>query len=254
MRRNTLIVAIISLVCLLLPYFPVNAATSDNYTVKNLSDSFRQDLESLEIPLNDSMSFSETVVYSSESDKMTNTNPRRSVAILSRNDKSYTKTILFFEDKEGNLLDIAIDDVLAHSTKSSSSGSYSNSAVIISCTATYEVNTAGGYWRYRPMSVSFAYQVKSGYTASNVGDISVSYRCGGVLQEVPGFAVKNSTYTHVISVYRSTPSVGISYSASNPLASNRVIDISSGPFAEHDVMVSGYYGAIYFSGFSSNFS
>lgn len=246
--------------CVLMMSFmlPVRADVQnkqDKIFVGEMPSCFLKELQTLGIQYSNTSIIEEITIYKSYNDYMFDQNGLISVCIYDVNAERISRNVLFFSDEDGDLLNVSIEDIKASVSKSSNYGQYANYAVIVSTTATYDIVVgAGNYWRYRPISVAFSFMVKSGYSASQVGDITTTYQCGGALQTYPGYTTLDSTYIHTISRYHSSPSMGVEYSSSNPLPSTRVIDIGTGLFQSHFVYVTGYYGSSYFEGFASNFS
>lgn len=98
---------------------------------------------------------------------------------------------------------------------------------VIHGTAVYEQyshNWVGCY--YRPTGAYFSYRK---YKACTVGSIWIKYICDGMDYSYPGFTpLGGDEIVNVITVVRTNPAEGTTYSKSQPYATDRVIMTGSG--------------------------
>ncbi|MFI3206953.1 MAG: hypothetical protein R3Y33_06870 [Clostridia bacterium] len=89
-------------------------------------------------------------------------------------------------------------------------------------TALYSVY-GGAY--YRPLSASFIYTKNSTCTVS---EINMIYNCNGVIYDYPSYDCTDEFEYYSISVNKSSPTAGITYSNYDPRSSDTVLRTSSG--------------------------
>ncbi len=152
------------------------------------------------------------------------------ICLSTQDGNNITKNIClsFAEDAEGNMVvDNSLADTLAANSDSSITVPYNKSTYTVYATATTAtyIDNNTGYTYYKPYHCEF-YYVK--HTDVTVSSIQARYTATGALYTYPGYTSLNETYTHIVPVYASFPTAGVTYSNDKYFATDRVLDTTLG--------------------------
>jgi len=145
--------------------------------------------------------------------------------------------ISYVEDENNNMVvDNSVANVLAQGPDYDMEASFPplswNGDYIVHATATAALYSDGFWTYYKPYKCSFYYENLAGVSVSR---IQVQYIADGFLYSYPGFEdLDLDEYEHVVTVNKTNPVAGTTYSNTNYFASNRVLWTTSGsPMVGH---------------------
>lgn len=145
--------------------------------------------------------------------------------------------ISYIEDENNKMVvDNSIANILAQGPDYDMEASFPplswNGDYIVHATATAALYSDGFWTYYKPYKCSFYYENLAGVSVSR---IQVQYIADGFLYSYPGFEdLDLDEYEHVVTVNKTNPVAGTTYSNTNYFASNRVLWTTSGsPMVGH---------------------
>ena len=142
--------------------------------------------------------------------------------------------ISYVKNGDDLAVDNSIAELLAQGPDANMTATCPEGDFIIHATATSAIYLDGLFVYYKPYKCTFYYEK---YNNVNVSYINVDYAADGFLFTYPGFEPTDEPeYVHVVSVSKSNPVVGNTYSNEKYFPSNRVLQTSSGsPFVGHSL-------------------